>query len=150
MRRRSPRPIDFALQALADTLEPPTLLAAVQRAWPDVAGAFAHVTEPVSERGGVVTVACDSSVLAAELDLMSEMVIDAPERSTRAATPSEGLRTQRDADIDFLPFCRTFATRARPYSEPAAARIDVIDWPRPGLGRRPSSRGVACVDERFP
>ena len=75
MRRRSPRPIDFALEALADTLEPPTLLAAVQRAWPDVAGAFAKASEPVSERGGVVTVACDSSVLAAELDLMSEMVI---------------------------------------------------------------------------
>ena len=75
MRRRSPRPIDFALQALADALEPPTLIAAVQRAWPDVAGAFANASEPVSERGGVVTVACDSSVLAAELDLMSEMVI---------------------------------------------------------------------------
>ena len=29
----------------------------------------------MSERDGVVTVACDSSVLAAELDLMSEMVI---------------------------------------------------------------------------
>ena len=75
MRRRSPRPIEFALETLADTLAPPTLLAAVQRAWPDVAGSFAHVTEPVSERGGVVTVACDSSVLAAELDLMSEMVV---------------------------------------------------------------------------
>jgi predicted nucleic acid-binding Zn ribbon protein len=75
VRRRSPRPIEFALEALADTLAPPTLLAAVQRAWPDVAGAFAHVTEPVSERNGVVTVACDSAVLAAELDLMSEMVL---------------------------------------------------------------------------
>jgi predicted nucleic acid-binding Zn ribbon protein len=75
VRRRSPRPIEFALDALADSLAPPTLLAAVQRAWPDVAGAFAHVTEPTSERNGVVTVACDSSVLAAELDLMSELVI---------------------------------------------------------------------------
>jgi predicted nucleic acid-binding Zn ribbon protein len=75
VRRRSPRPIEFALDALADSLAPPTLLAAVQRAWPDVAGAFAHVTEPTSERSGVVTVACDSSVLAAELDLMSELVI---------------------------------------------------------------------------
>jgi len=75
VRRRSPRPIDLALEALADRLEPPTPLAAVQRAWPDAAGAFAKVSEPVSERGGVVTVACDSSVLAAELDLMSELVI---------------------------------------------------------------------------
>jgi predicted nucleic acid-binding Zn ribbon protein len=75
VRRRSPRPIEFALEALADTLAPPTLLAAVQRAWPAAAGAFAHTTEPVSERAGVVTVACDSAVLAAELDLMSELVI---------------------------------------------------------------------------
>ena len=76
MRRRSPRPVEFALDALADRLAPPTLLAAVQRAWPDVAGAFAHAAEPVSERDGVVTVACDSAVLASELDLMSEMVIE--------------------------------------------------------------------------
>ncbi|HEX6021655.1 MAG TPA: DUF721 domain-containing protein [Solirubrobacter sp.] len=75
MRRRNPRPVEFALDALADALAPPTLLAAVQRAWPDVAGAFAHVTEPTSERDGVITVACDSAVLAAELDLMSELVV---------------------------------------------------------------------------
>ena len=34
MRREGPRPVSFALDALADTLEPPTLLAAVQRVWP--------------------------------------------------------------------------------------------------------------------
>jgi predicted nucleic acid-binding Zn ribbon protein len=33
------------------------------------------VTEPTRERDGVVTVACDSAVLASELDLMSELVI---------------------------------------------------------------------------
>ena len=72
----SPRPRRrFALDALADPLEPPTLLAAVQRAWPDAAGAFAHVSEPTRERDGVVTVACDSAVLASELDLMSELVV---------------------------------------------------------------------------
>ena len=75
MRRHAPRPIDFALEALADALAPPTLLAAVQRAWPDAAGAFAPASEPVSERNGVVTVACDSSVIASELDLMSELVV---------------------------------------------------------------------------
>jgi predicted nucleic acid-binding Zn ribbon protein len=67
--------VSFALDALADTLAPPTLLAAVQRAWPDAAGAFAGTAEPVSERDGVVTVACDSAVIAAELDLMSELVV---------------------------------------------------------------------------
>ena len=76
MRRRvGPRPVSFALEDLADSLEPPTLLAAVQRAWPDVAGAFANVSEPVSERDGVLLVACDSSVWANELALMSEVVI---------------------------------------------------------------------------
>ena len=36
VRRQGPRPVSFALDALADTLEPPTLLAAVQRVWPAV------------------------------------------------------------------------------------------------------------------
>ena len=75
MRRKGPRPVGFALDALADALEPPTVLAAVQRVWPDVAGSFAGVSEPVSERDGVLTVACDSAVRASELDLMSELVL---------------------------------------------------------------------------
>ncbi len=75
MRRVGPRPAGFAFDALVDTLQPPTLLAAVQRQWPAVAGTFAKVTEPVAERDGVVTIACDSSVLSLELDLMSELVV---------------------------------------------------------------------------
>ena len=74
MRRREPRPVSFALDAVTDALAPPTLLAAVQRVWPEAAGAFARVSEPVSERDGIVTVACDSAVWASELDLMSEVV----------------------------------------------------------------------------
>jgi predicted nucleic acid-binding Zn ribbon protein len=75
VRRKGPRPVSVALDALADTLEPPTLLAVVQRAWPAASGSFASVAEPVAERDGVVTVACDSAVLAHELDLMSELVV---------------------------------------------------------------------------
>jgi predicted nucleic acid-binding Zn ribbon protein len=75
MRRTGPRPVSLALDTLADTLAPPTVLAAVQRAWPQAAGAFARASEPTSERDGVITVACDSSVLAQELDLMSELVV---------------------------------------------------------------------------
>ena len=74
-RRHGPRPVAFALEALADQLEPPTPLAAVQRVWPSAAGAFANVSEPVAERDGVLVVACDSAVWAQELDLMSEVVI---------------------------------------------------------------------------
>jgi hypothetical protein len=76
VRRKGPRSVSFALDALADRLEPPTLLAAIQRVWPAAAGSFAGVSEPVGERDGVVTVACDSAVLSSELDLMSELVIE--------------------------------------------------------------------------
>jgi predicted nucleic acid-binding Zn ribbon protein len=74
-RRSGPRPVSFALEDLADSLAPPTLLAAVQRAWPEAAGAFANVSEPVAERDGVLVVACESSVWANELALMSEVVV---------------------------------------------------------------------------
>jgi predicted nucleic acid-binding Zn ribbon protein len=76
VRRAAPRPVAFAIEALADTLAPPTLLAAVQRAWPEAAGAFAEHARPVSERDGVVVVACREAVWASELDLMSERVVE--------------------------------------------------------------------------
>lgn len=57
---------------------PATVLAEVQRAWPEAAGdVFARAAEPVAERDGVVTVACAGAVWAQELDLMSERVVAA-------------------------------------------------------------------------
>jgi predicted nucleic acid-binding Zn ribbon protein len=77
-RRTGPRPFAPALERVADGLMPATLLAEVQRAWPAVAGTrLAEVAEPVSERDGVVTVACGSAVWAQELDLLSERVVTA-------------------------------------------------------------------------
>ena len=77
MRRRAPRPVGAALDRVTATLAPATLLAEVQRVWPQAAGdAFARASEPVSERDGVVTVACASAVWAQELDLLSERVLD--------------------------------------------------------------------------
>ena len=77
-RRSGPRPFAPALERVADRVMPQTLLAEVQRAWPAVAGAqLAAVAEPVSERDGVVTVACGSAVWAQELDLLSERVVTA-------------------------------------------------------------------------
>jgi predicted nucleic acid-binding Zn ribbon protein len=77
MRRSAPRPVGLALDGLTTSLAPATLLAEVQRAWPDAAGpAFARVSEPVSERDGVVVVACSAAVWAQELDLMSEAVTE--------------------------------------------------------------------------
>ena len=74
-RRRTPRPVSFALGSLRDDLEPATLLAAIQRRWPEVAGAFASCSQPRYERDGVLTVACTSAVQAQELNLMSELVV---------------------------------------------------------------------------
>ena len=77
MRRTAPRPVAAALDRVTARLAPATLLAEVQRAWPAAAGeAFARASEPVSERDGVVTVACESSVWAQELDLLSERVLE--------------------------------------------------------------------------
>jgi predicted nucleic acid-binding Zn ribbon protein len=71
MRRRTPRPVGFALDELTDALAPATLLAEVQRAWPQAAGAsVAANAVPEAERDGVLTVACASAVWAQELDLM--------------------------------------------------------------------------------
>ena len=74
-RRRTPRPVSFALGSLQDDLEPATLLAAIQRRWPEVAGAFANCSQPRYERDGVLTVSCTSAVQAQELNLMSELVV---------------------------------------------------------------------------
>jgi predicted nucleic acid-binding Zn ribbon protein len=68
--------VALALDAFADALAPPTLLAAVQRAWPQAAGEFAAHAQPIRERDGVVTVACSAAVWASELDLMSELVVE--------------------------------------------------------------------------
>ena len=77
MRRRAPRPVAAALDGITAALAPATLLAEVQRVWPAAAGdAFAQASEPVSERDGVVTVACASAVWAQELDLLSERVLE--------------------------------------------------------------------------
>ncbi len=53
--------------------EPATLLARVQSAWAGVVGSVvAAEAQPASERDGVVTVACRSSVWASELGLMGQ------------------------------------------------------------------------------
>ncbi len=71
-RRRAPVPGAGAVEALASRLEPLTPLSAVQRVWPEVAGAVvAAEAQPVSERAGVVTIACRSAVWAQELTLLA-------------------------------------------------------------------------------
>ena len=76
LRRRSPRALSVALDPLRRDWAPETLLAQVQRAWPEVVGAaIAAEARPERERGGVVTVVCSASVWAAELDLMAPTIV---------------------------------------------------------------------------
>jgi len=76
MSRRAPRPIAQALSGLTPGLAPATALARVQEVWPAAAGpAIAAAARPVAEHDGVLTVACDAAVWAAELDLMSGEIV---------------------------------------------------------------------------
>jgi predicted nucleic acid-binding Zn ribbon protein len=71
MRRPAPRPVAYAVEALAGALAPQTPLARVQSAWADAAGpAVAGRAHPRAVRGGVVTVACREAVWAQELELL--------------------------------------------------------------------------------
>jgi hypothetical protein len=77
MRRRGPRPVSHALDALTAAVAPRTLLAEVQRAWPAAAPApFDTKALPTraNEADGTVTVRCTEAVIAQELDLFSERV----------------------------------------------------------------------------
>ena len=61
----------MALEDVVRGAEPATLLARVQAVWPDVAGpGLSGSAAPVSEREGVVTLACESAVWAQELELL--------------------------------------------------------------------------------
>jgi predicted nucleic acid-binding Zn ribbon protein len=69
--------MEAALGLLADELAPQTLLADVQRAWPNVVGpSIAAQAQPTAERGRVVTITCSASVWAQELDLMSVAILE--------------------------------------------------------------------------
>lgn len=72
VRRLAPRALSVALEGVVRGAEPATALARVQAVWPEVAGAgLAAAAAPVSERAGVVTVACESAVWAQELELLA-------------------------------------------------------------------------------
>jgi predicted nucleic acid-binding Zn ribbon protein len=84
--RRTPRPLAFALRGARAGAEPQTLLAAAQSAWPDAAGArVAREAEPVTERDGVVTIACRSATWAQELDLLGPELLERLNRALSEA-----------------------------------------------------------------
>ena len=88
--RRRPRDLSGVLARMQDDLAPPGLLATVQSNWRPVVGdRVADEATPVSERAGVVTVRCRSSVWAAELTMMAETLRN--ELNARLATDRQVL-----------------------------------------------------------
>lgn len=102
--RRTPRRLGSALAPATRRARPGTLLAAVQEVWPRIAGeALAAQATPVSERQGVVTVACKSGTWAQELDLLQSELLErlnpalAELDPEGARSPVSGLRFTADA-----------------------------------------------------
>jgi predicted nucleic acid-binding Zn ribbon protein len=88
MKRRAPRPISFAVQALGETLAPQSPLARVQSIWAVVVGEdIAAQAIPVAEREGTLTVRCSAAVWAAELEMRASDLLE----SINAALPDATL-----------------------------------------------------------
>jgi predicted nucleic acid-binding Zn ribbon protein len=100
-RRRTPRPISAALSVALEGAGPATLLAAVQSAWPGAVGeAIAREAAPVSERDGVVTIACGSATWAQELDLLGDRILTQVREKLPSGVVLEGLRFTATGDPD--------------------------------------------------
>lgn len=70
-RRRAPVPVSDLLDRFTRELQPASVLAELQRRWPEAAGeTIAGWSTPVSEKAGVVVVECDDSVIAHELEMI--------------------------------------------------------------------------------
>jgi len=102
--RRSPRRLGSALRPARGRARPRTLLAAVQEAWPGIAGeGIAGEAQPVAEREGVITVSCRSATWAQELDLLQSELLERLNRALAEGeeesgkTRIEGLRFTADA-----------------------------------------------------
>ncbi len=75
-RRRMPRSAATALESLTRTIAPASLLADVQRAWPEAAGEqIAGRATPTGAHAGAVTLTCESAVWAQELTLMAPQLV---------------------------------------------------------------------------
>jgi predicted nucleic acid-binding Zn ribbon protein len=69
--------MSLALADLTGALAPATTLARVQEIWERTAGpAISLAATPTAERGGVLTVTCEASVWAQELDLIADQLVE--------------------------------------------------------------------------
>ncbi|MEX2252590.1 MAG: DUF721 domain-containing protein [Thermoleophilaceae bacterium] len=88
MRRLAPRRLDAALRQVTGDAAPATALARVQGCWREAMGEqLAAEAQPVSERGGTVTVACRTATWAQELELLED---DLTKRLNAALGGGEG------------------------------------------------------------
>ena len=102
-RRPGPRPLRDALDAVVAGAAPATLLAEVQGVWADAVGAaVAAESAPVSERAGMVTIACSSGVWAQELELLSQDLLE----RVRAALGGAGAGVERLSGLRFVTATR--------------------------------------------
>ena len=113
--RRAPRPVSEAIRAAVEPIAPATPLAAVQSVWPDAVGEkIAAQTTPVSERDGVITVACRSATWAQELDLLAAQTLEKVSRGAARGGLREGLcgfaRTTTWSRPSLYVICRDFVT----------------------------------------
>lgn len=70
-----PHRLSPTLAEIRDQLRPPTPLAAILEVWGEVVGeGVAAKAQPVSERDGVLTVACAAATWAQELDLLQREI----------------------------------------------------------------------------
>ena len=77
MSRTAPRSLSAALQDFTIGVAPASTLGRVQEIWERTAGpAIALAARPTSEHNGVLTVTCEASVRAQELDLVAEQLIE--------------------------------------------------------------------------
>jgi predicted nucleic acid-binding Zn ribbon protein len=76
--RAAPRPLAVALGPLHERIQPATALARIQAAWADLAKVLPAAREgsATNYREGVLTVSCNASVWAHELQLSAEVVVD--------------------------------------------------------------------------
>jgi len=71
------KPIGAALDRALDPVAPKTTLAELQRAWPAVVGPGIEAVTTVSEeREGTVTIECESTVWANELEMMGPQLLE--------------------------------------------------------------------------
>jgi predicted nucleic acid-binding Zn ribbon protein len=89
--------LSIAVTALSARLEPARPLAAAQRCWEAVVGeAIARSAHPVAERAGVLEIACEDAVWAAELELMGPQLVIALNAAIGAGE-LRSLRVRADA-----------------------------------------------------